>query len=41
MAIARTAKLRPELLEQRGVTSEELALLDEFEISIADRFVSE
>ena len=41
MAIARTAKLRPDLLEQRGVTSEELALLDEFEISIADRFVSE
>ncbi|MDP7068716.1 MAG: tRNA (guanosine(37)-N1)-methyltransferase TrmD, partial [Acidimicrobiales bacterium] len=41
MAIARTAKLRPDLLEQRGVSSEELALLNEFNISIADRFVSE
>ena len=41
MAIARTARLRPDLLEQRGVSREELALLDEFNISIADRFVSE
>ena len=41
MAIARTATLRPDLLEQRGVSREELALLDEFNISIADRFVSE
>jgi len=41
MAIARTAELRPDLLEERGVTSKELALLDEFEISIAERFVSE
>ncbi|MEE3256120.1 MAG: tRNA (guanosine(37)-N1)-methyltransferase TrmD, partial [Actinomycetota bacterium] len=30
MAIARTARLRPDLLEQRGVSRDELALLDEF-----------
>jgi hypothetical protein len=37
----RTSELRPDLLERRGVSKEELAVLDEFEISIHDRFVSE
>ena len=41
MAIVRTSELRPDLLERRGVSKEELAVLDEFEISIHDRFVSE
>ena len=41
MAIARTAKLRPDLLKKRGITSEEMILLDEFQISIADSFFSD
>ncbi|MCS5689945.1 MAG: tRNA (guanosine(37)-N1)-methyltransferase TrmD [Actinomycetota bacterium] len=41
MAIARTAELRPDLLERRGITQEELLLLDEFHISVDHRFVSE
>ena len=41
MAIARTADVRPELLERRGVSREELLLLDEFNISVDPRFVSE
>ena len=41
MAIVRTSELRPDLLERRGVSKEELAVLDEFEISIHNRFVSE
>ena len=41
MAIARTAELRPDLLERRGVSQAELSLLAEFDISIHDRFVSE
>ena len=41
MAIVRTSELRPDLLERRGVSKEEVAVLDEFEISIHDRFVSE
>ena len=41
MAIARTADVRPELLERRGVAREELTLLDEFNISVDPRFVSE
>ena len=41
MAIARTAELRPDLLESRGITQEELLLLDEFHISVDHRFVSE
>ena len=41
MAIARTAERRPDLLQRRGVSQEELSLLAEFDISIPDRFVSE
>ena len=41
MAIARTSELRPDLLERRGVSKDELSLLAEFDISIHDRFVSE
>ncbi len=41
MAIVRTSELRPDLLELRGVSKEELEMLDEFDISIDDRFVSE
>ena len=41
MAIARTAERRPDLLQRRGVSQEELSLLAEFDITIPDRFVSE
>ena len=41
MAIARTAELRPDLLERRGVSREESLLLNEFNISVDARFVSE
>lgn len=41
MAIARTAELRPDLLERRGVSREESLLLSEFNISVDPRFVSE
>ena len=41
MAIVRTAERRPDLLQRRGVSQEELSLLAEFDISIPDRFVSE
>ena len=41
MAIARTAELRPDLLERRGVSREESLLLNEFNISVDPRFVSE
>ncbi|MCH2624190.1 MAG: tRNA (guanosine(37)-N1)-methyltransferase TrmD [Acidimicrobiales bacterium] len=41
MAIARTAELRPDLLERRGITQEELRLLDEFAIRVDRHFVSE
>lgn len=41
MAIVRTAELRPDLLERRGITQEELRLLDEFAIRVDRRFVSE
>jgi tRNA (guanine37-N1)-methyltransferase len=41
MAIARTAELRPDLLERRGVSQEESLLLSEFNISVDPRFVSE
>ncbi|MDE0872687.1 MAG: tRNA (guanosine(37)-N1)-methyltransferase TrmD [Acidimicrobiales bacterium] len=41
MAIARTAELRPDLLERRGVSQEESLLLNEFNISVDPRFVSE
>ena len=41
MAIARTAELRPDLLERRGISREESVLLNEFNISVDPRFVSE
>jgi tRNA (guanine37-N1)-methyltransferase len=41
MAIARTAERRPDLLERRGVSREESLLLNEFNISVDPRFVSE
>lgn len=41
MAIVRTSELRPDLLELRGVSKEEIAVLEEFDISIDERFVSE
>jgi tRNA (guanine37-N1)-methyltransferase len=41
MAIVRTSELRPDLLELRGVSKEEIAVLEEFDISIHERFVSE
>ena len=41
MAIARTAERRPDLLERRGVSREESLLLNEFNISVDARFVSE
>ena len=41
MAIVRTSELRPDLLELRGVSEDEIAVLNEFDISIDDRFVSE
>jgi tRNA (guanine37-N1)-methyltransferase len=41
MAIARTAELRPDLLERRGISREESLLLNEFNISVDHRFVSE
>lgn len=41
MAIVRTSELRPDLLELRGVSKEEIAVLEEFDISINERFVSE
>ena len=40
-SIERTATLRPDLLDQRGVSPEEIALLKEFNISIDDRFLSD
>ena len=40
-SIERTATLRPDLLDQRGVAPEESALLKEFNISIDDRFLSD
>ena len=40
MAIVRTSELRPDLLELRGVSKEEIAVLEEFDISIDERFVS-
>ena len=41
MSIRRTAELRPDLLLTRGVTTQELAWLREFDVEIDPRFVSD